>query len=161
EVEHYLGFHLQQRDAKKELQTTVQKSSEGITQYYHRIRSLWQKAKTPEEDRIDQFLNSMLPALSNSLLARRYTSAREVLDNARTVEDRRKDVRHNHPHLGRARHLITTGPASTFVPPRTGDTVRASTRPEATPATDLRRNPMSGPVAKKPEKWHGPWYEPE
>ena len=161
EVEHYLGFHLQQRDAKKELQTTVQKPSEGITQYYHRIRSLWQKAKTPEEDRIDQFLTSMLPALSNSLLARRYTSAREVLDDARTVEDRRKDVRHNHPHLGRARHLITTGPASTFVPPRTGDTVRASTRPEATPATDLRRNPMSGPVAKKPEKWHGPWYEPE
>jgi hypothetical protein len=83
EVEHYLGFHLQQWDARKELQTTAQKPSEGITQYYHRIRSLWQKAKTPEKDRIDQFLTSMLLALSNSLLARRYTSSCEVLDDAR------------------------------------------------------------------------------
>lgn len=167
EVEHYLGVHLQQRDAKKELQAITQKPNEGVTQYYHRIRSLWQKAKTSEDDRVDQLLTSMLPALSSSLLARRYTSVRELLDDARTVEDRKKDVRHNYPRLGRGRPFLTSDIASTTSSQRTDNTAHAPTMPEAprttssTAVADSRTNAMFGPVAKKPEKWSGPWYEPQ
>ncbi len=74
EVEHYMGFHLQQQQAKKDLQTISQQSNKAISAYYHQIHSLWQKAKTPEEDRVDQFLVTMLPGLSSSLLAKDYTS---------------------------------------------------------------------------------------
>ena len=87
EVEHYLGFHLQQRQAKKDLQTISQQNNEAISAYYHQIQSLWQKAKTPEEDCVDQFLVIMLPHLSNTLLTKDYTSVRDLLDNTRTIED--------------------------------------------------------------------------
>jgi Retrotransposon gag protein len=63
EVEHYMGFHLLERQAKRDLRTIVQNPSESISQYYHRIRPLWQRAKTPESDRIDQFMTIMLPGI--------------------------------------------------------------------------------------------------
>ena len=60
EVEHYLGFHLQQRDARKELQTTAQKPSEGITQY-HRIE---ENPLSDDNDHVSKHgSENMLPAL--------------------------------------------------------------------------------------------------
>jgi hypothetical protein len=57
EVEHYMSVHLQQREAKRDLRVISQR--EKISEYYHRIRSRWQKAKTAEDDRVDQFLATM------------------------------------------------------------------------------------------------------
>ncbi len=34
-VEHYMGFHLQQQQAKKDLQTISQQSNKAISAYYH------------------------------------------------------------------------------------------------------------------------------
>ena len=70
EVEHYMGLHLQERDAKKELLTIKQSQDEGITEYYHRIKTIWQKAKATEYERIDKFLTTMLPSLPAPFLAR-------------------------------------------------------------------------------------------
>jgi hypothetical protein len=83
EVEHYMRFHLQERKAKKELKTIGQKQGEGIDEYYHRIRPLWQKANIPESDKVDQFLTTMIPGLSSSLLAKSYGKVRNLLDEVR------------------------------------------------------------------------------
>jgi hypothetical protein len=74
------------------LKTISQEQGEGIDEYYHRIRPLWQKANIPESDRVDQFLTTMIPGLSSSLLARSYGKVRDLLDGVRIIEDRRKDV---------------------------------------------------------------------
>ena len=50
EVEHYMSVRLQHREAKRDLQVISQRQGEKISEYYHRIRSRWQKAKTPEDD---------------------------------------------------------------------------------------------------------------
>ena len=63
-------------------------------EFYHRIRPLWQKAKTPESDSVDQFLTTMNPGLSTSLLSKSYDRVRDLLDEVRVVEDRKKDVSH-------------------------------------------------------------------
>jgi hypothetical protein len=60
EVEHYMSVHLQQREAKRDLQVISQRHGENISEYYHRIRSLRQKAKAPEDDRVDQFLTTTI-----------------------------------------------------------------------------------------------------
>jgi len=118
EVEHFMGFHLQGRRAKKELQIISQNQGEGIDEFYHRIRPLWQKAKTPESDRVDQFLTTMTPGLSTSLLSKSYDRVRDLLDEVRVIEDRKKDVSHRHPRQQRGPALRESGrdnPPSTVV----------------------------------------------
>jgi hypothetical protein len=150
EVEHYMGLHLQERDAKKELLTVKQRQDEGITEYYHRIRTIWQKAKATECERIDKFLTTMLPSLSGSLLSKNYINVRDVLDDARTVEDRKKDIQSNYPRYNR-KDMSGSKPL---------------TRPRAigtsAPNSDSPRSPNAsfGPVAKKPDGWVGTWYDP-
>jgi hypothetical protein len=39
----------------------------------------------------------MIPGQSSSLLAESYGEVRDLLDEVRIIEDRRKDVFHNHP----------------------------------------------------------------
>jgi hypothetical protein len=94
------------------------------------------KAKAPEGDRAHQFLTTMLPNLSGSLLAKQYTNVRELLDDARTVEGRRKDIHYNHQRTPCPHH----------------PTMKLST------TTDQRWNAPNasfGPVAKRPEGWLG------
>jgi hypothetical protein len=45
-----MSVQLQQQEAKRDLQVISQRQGEKINEYYHRIRSCWQKAKTPEDD---------------------------------------------------------------------------------------------------------------
>jgi hypothetical protein len=56
------------------------------------VYKLWRKAKTPETERVNKLLTTMLPSLPAPLIAREYTHPRELLDDARTVEDRKNDV---------------------------------------------------------------------
>jgi hypothetical protein len=159
EVEHYMGLHLQERDAKKELLTIKQRQDEGITEYYHRIRTIWQKAKATEYERIDKFLTTMLPSLSGSLLSKNYANVRDVLDDARTVEDRKKDIQSNYPRYNRKDMSGST--AKTTMPGN-----KPLTRPGAigtsAPNSNSPRSPNTsfGPVAKKPDGWVGTWYDP-
>jgi hypothetical protein len=133
EAEHYMGLRLLERQAKRDLHTIVQKPDEGISEYYHRIRPLWKRAKTSEPDCIDQFMTTMIPRLSRSLLVRSYDNVRDLLDNARTIEDRQKDIDY---HLRRRRVGVTS-----------------------TTHTNLSLVTRS-PVAEKPNSWSGQWYEP-
>jgi hypothetical protein len=166
EVEHFIGYHLQEREAKKALQTIKQQTNEGVSEYYHRIRALWQKAKVPEDERIDKFLTTMLPGIASTLLSKTFTTVREALDEARTVEDRRKDLFSNHPRLPRNKGLSTTatGKESTTPTGRAPRTTAEDTSRGSTPAkstTSSHPNTKFDPVAKKPEGWVGNWHDPE
>ena len=97
EIEHYMGIHLQSRDAKKELLTVIMKWGESVSEYYHRIFKLWQKAKTPVEQRIEKFLVTLKPSISRSLMGSVFIDFCPLLDEARRIEDRRKDVAHHFP----------------------------------------------------------------
>ena len=173
EVEHFMNIHLQEGDAKKELLSIKQRQGESITQYYHRIRPLWQKAKTGEEERIEKFLTTMHPRLSGSLLSRDYDSVRELLDNARKVEDRKKDIHFNYPHhMQKPDHTQKVGnetersTAGTVKPvsqrPNYKPGIRNDTGTTNAPRTSVSGNPNArfGPVAKKPNGWFGVWHDP-
>jgi hypothetical protein len=137
EIEHYTGVATQRRDARRELQRVTQRPNERINDYYHRLSSLWQKAGTPEEDRVDQFLTTMSPTLSISL-ASGGRSLRELLDDARTVESINKEAQHKTANF----HYR---------------------RPPAPDADRYQSTPNSrfGSVARKPEGWEGPWHNPQ
>jgi len=166
EVEHYMGFHLQQRQAKKDLQTIKQEQGENISQYYHRIRILWQKAKTPEGDRVDQLLTTILPGLSAPLLSKSYVRLRDLLDDARIIEDRKKDISYNHPRQwrGQAPRDTTSHYDPKVKQPTSKTNAKTSEREtlknlSSFPDSFLHRNLT--PTAMKPERWIGRWYNAE
>ena len=166
EVEHYMSVHLQQREAKRDLQVICQRHGEKISEYYHRIRSLWQKAKTPEDDRVDQFLTTMSPSLSTSLLSKSYTRVRDLLDEARVIEDRKRDISYTHPRQQRGQPPRQP-PRQTTPLPTTRPTFKTDTKSSE---KDISRNHASEPsrsnrsivpTATKPEGWVGKWHDSE
>jgi hypothetical protein len=173
EIEHYLGYHLQEREARKSLISIAQRPDEPISEYYHRIYKLWQKAKTTETERVEKLLTTMLPYLSAPLIARGYKGTRELLDDARTVEDRKKDVAFSHPR-NKARVTTTWSGSVTASNSRLGEGAARTRIPDdrpltrsgatgtSTPNSNSPRSPNArfGPVAKKPDGWVGTWYDP-
>jgi hypothetical protein len=60
----------------------------------------------------------MIPGLSSSLLAESYGEVQDLLDEVRIIEDRRKDIFHNHPRQQRGQALRESrrdNPSSTMV----------------------------------------------
>ena len=114
EIEHYMGIHLQSRDAKKELLTVTMNGGESVSEYYRRIFKLWQKAKTPIDERIEKFLVTLKPSISNSLMCSVFTDFRPLLDEARRIEDRRKDVAHHFPPPDKPAATKNSGQRSNF-----------------------------------------------
>lgn len=164
EVEHWMGIHLQQRDAKKELLTITMRSDEQVSKYYHRIFLLWQKAKTPNDERIDKFLVTLKPYISTPLMNRRFSSIRKLLDKARLIEDRQKEVSTYHPWPDRqttlskntnrdrgnsSRHATTSMPSAA---------ASKTTRPTTTQSNIAA---VTAPTATKLTGWAGTWYDPE
>jgi Retrotransposon gag protein len=164
EVEHYMGLHLQKREARRELLTIKQRQDEGVTEYYHRIRAIWQKAKTLEDERVEKFLTTILPQLSFSLLGKTYTNVRDVLDDARKVEDRKKDIQSLKNRKGGTEDTPTTrrisSTARVWPSTRASHTTSADSTTTSCTIAVAGRNSRFGPVAKKPEGWTGVWYNP-
>ena len=161
ELEHYLGVHLQLKEAKRELLSIKQQPTEPVTEYHQRLQRLWHRARTNEDERIEKFKVTMLPSLSSSLLARNYTRVRDLLDDARQIEDLKKDILHYHPR-DRPRRSATQGFGAnrdpTLSTSRIAPPAPASTR--FTAARHPPRNAALTPTSKKPNGWVGPWYDP-
>lgn len=164
-----MGLHHQAKDAKKELLTIRMENNENVSEYYHRIFKLWQKAKTPVEDRVETFLTTMKPGISTSLIGREYTDLKELLETARRIEVRRKDVAHSFPRGGDGksekvgnntnRNQSRTNAGST---PSSSSNVGQKDKVTA-PAryTGGHPNDKFGPVNKKPDGWVGEWFDGE
>ena len=160
EIEHYMGIHLQSRDAKKELITITMKSGESVSEYYHRIFKLWQKAKTPIDERIEKFLVTLKPSISNSLMGSVFTDFRPLLDEARRIEDRRKDVAHYFPppeKSGPSKNSGREGKSSS------GQTSISDSRQSSAKEKKSGDHPNSkfSATIVKPAGWIGVWYDPD
>ena len=55
-IENYIGIYHQKKNIKKELQTAKISTTKNVSEYYHRLFKLWQRADTLLEDRIDIFI---------------------------------------------------------------------------------------------------------
>ena len=88
------GVHRLKADAKRELLKITLQHSETVSQYYRRIFKLWQHTETPADERIEKFIRTMRPILSNPLLGRKYTDIKVLLDEARSIEEIKRDCRY-------------------------------------------------------------------
>jgi hypothetical protein len=171
ELENMMGVHLEIRNAKKELRHIAMKQGEKVSEFFHRIHPLWCTAKVPEDEQIEQFLTTLLPHFTNGLLAEDHTSIMELFDKVRKVESRKVDQQDKHP-----RTPFNKGSAApsgnrsntanrTSTPASTSSSNRASTNASASASTRAtgtsHPNDKFGAVAKKPDGWAGPWFDPE
>jgi Retrotransposon gag protein len=147
----YMGLQFQQHDAEQALLSITQKEKETVTQYYHRISTLWNLAQTSEERRIYKFLTSIRPTIGTSLLDRNFSTVSEALNSARVVEERRKGMDANYPRSF-VRNKQSVGGAV--------ESVSAQSSPRIS-RTEPHPNNRFGPVAKKPSGWIGTWYDSE
>ena len=165
EIEHYMGIHLQSRDAKKELLTVTMKGGESVSEYYHRIFKLWQKAKTPVDERIEKFLVTLKPSISNSLMGSVFTDFRPLLDEARRIEDRRKDVAHHFPRPDKPAATKNSSQRSNFSSGQSstqssgGKSASSSINQTSSKKSDDRPNAKLMPTIVKPAGWVGTWYD--
>lgn len=159
EIRLYMGIQFQEHDAEKTLLTITQKEKESITEYYHRISALWNIAQTSENQRIRKFVTSIRPTISTSLLNQTFTSIKEALENARIVEERRKDIDTNYPRS----FAKNRAPGQSATTKQTQGTSWTSDPPSGQVSTRTGSHPNNrfGPVAKKPSGWIGSWYNPE
>jgi hypothetical protein len=166
ELENMMGVHMEARIAKKELRHITMNKNEKVSEFFHRIHPLWCVAKVPEDEQIEQFLATLLPYLTNGLLAEEFTSVTSLFDKIRKIESRKIDQNDKHPLNIPAKGTTPTAGSrttqnqgasqlSTPAKPASG-TVANNTRASVT-----YPNEKFGPVAKKPEGWSGAWYDPE
>lgn len=162
EIENYMGIHHQKKNAKKELLTIKMNKTESVSEYYHRLFKLWQRAGTSLEDRIDQFIGSVTPGISNALQAREYKDFTKLLEDARRVEGYRKDMFNNFysnkekPEKTNKFSMPVRGFQKTISPIIT-TTEKSSTSAAKTP----HPNEKFRPVNKRPEGWTGLWFDSE
>lgn len=125
-------------------------NNESASEFYHRVFKLWQKAKTPTDERIEQFLATLKPGTAHTLMNGKYTEIRPLtrLENLKT--DKKKT------------------PAATLV--RTAcrhpriQVAQAPPRGQASSSTSSKPNESNsklGPVATKLVGWIGTWHKLE
>ena len=168
EVEHYMGIHLQTTQAKKDLTTIKMKPEESVNEYYHRIFKLWQRAKTLEEDRIRQFLVTIKPTISAALVGTDFTTMRTLLDKARTIEDRKKEISFTHFKDNKFNNPRNTGASNTSTFANSHSRSNTSNPAQPRPSSSASTKPAEDspnrkfmPCATKPAGWVGQWHEPE
>ncbi|THC94022.1 hypothetical protein EYZ11_006494 [Aspergillus tanneri] len=87
DVEHYIDIHLLADTVNFDLQSVAQRRNEIVTQNFHRLLDLWDKAETPECERVKKLEITLLPGLSALYVKRHYT-VREVLYEVRRVKEK-------------------------------------------------------------------------
>lgn len=158
EIEHYMGIHNQAADARKTLYEMIMGENETVDELYHKMHQLWKLAKVPEAERIDQFITSLRPYLSNSITNIRFTTVREVVDEVRLTETRKKMINNKY-----ARNNLRNN-ASNNASNRTNQNSQNqnnNNKPRNSTAFTENPNEKLIPCAKKPTGWVGTWYEPE
>ena len=161
EIEHYMGIHLQSRDAKKELIAITMKGGESVSEYYHRIFKLWQKAKTPVDERIEKFLVTLKSSISSSLMGSVFTEFRLLLDEARRIEDRRKDVAQHFPRPEKQLPSKNAGKGSNFLGGQSTKGKSSYSPSHQIKKTKDRPSTKPAPTIVKPTGWTGAWYDPD
>ena len=168
EIESYLGIAYLTKDAKKELKEISMNKDETVTEYYHRMFKLWQRAKIPADERIETFKDTLRPNIALSLLGRDFISLETLLHEARKIEQGRKEMNQKYAKSESQKPAKTTTSPSSSVGRGLNKTTTATSstsitvKPKATTTNSaISANPNSkfGQVSTKPEGWVGAWYE--
>lgn len=150
-----MGVHLQATEAKHELLTIAMKNTESVSKYYHRIFKLWTKAQTPTADKIVKFTRSLKPGISITLLRRKFTDIKAVLNEARAIKDAWKEITYTFPRQDNRQFSsspFTQGSNSCGSAAANGSSVTANRGLEG-------KNRK--PIATKLAGWSGAWYDPD
>ena len=167
EIEHYLGLHMQGTEAKHQLASIKMKNDESVDEYYHRIYKLWQKAGVSEVDRIRQFIVTLRPLYSASLVSITFTKMRDLLDRARTIEDRKKEIGYTHfdnnqsKNRGTGSNNQSSSTSGNTTQPRSNQTNAAAANTTKLEGRASNPNAKFMPCLTRPEGWVGKWYGPE
>ena len=113
------------------------------------------------------FLVTLKPSISNSLMGSVFTDFRPLLDEARRIEDRRKDVAHHFPRPDKPaatknssqRSNSSGGQSSTQS--SGGKSASSSINQTSSKKSDDRPNAKLMPTIVKPVGWVGTWYDPD
>jgi hypothetical protein len=165
ETEFYMGIHLQADRASHELRDITQQKDETVTHYYHRLLSLWAKAGTSEPERVKQFKSTLAPAIASSLYAHRYTNTRELLEDARHVEEACLETNFCYPRTTRSRDTNakpSTNNNSSQPRWKNGNSQGPISNTATTSMNNnYKINDKLRPTATKPAGWVGHWFNPE
>ena len=80
--------------AKKELREVSMGKDETVTEY---VFKLWQRARTPPEDRVETIKNTLKPSIAVPLLGKDFDNLETLLHQARKIEQGRKIYNHQRP----------------------------------------------------------------
>lgn len=158
-----MGIHNQESEARKQLYEMTMRKNETVDELFHKMFNLWQQAKTSERERIDQFVTSLRPYLSNFITNMRFSTVRAAFDEIRLTEIRKKVIYNKYL---RSNPKINTSRNSQFFQNKNNnnnklrnfapsDNINTNTNSNAHPNEKLK------PCAKKSSNWVGAWYEPE
>lgn len=167
EIEHYMGIDWMVSPAKRELNTIVIKPGESVNEYYHRIFTLWENAKTPGGERMEMFLERLKPSISYPLLGHKYANMRELLDAARSIEYINKNnITKNFPRNENSHPWNANSSEASGSSPREsgGSAVAAGAAAAGAKDKSGRTSNVNAkffPTSTKPAGWRGTWYEPE
>lgn len=159
--------HTQDQDAKQELKTIVMRGTENVSEYYSRNFPLWQKAKTPQDERIYKFMTTVKLAVANALVGRRFADVYALLDEAKIIE-KQKDIGRSHPRQEKfsSKNAIsyTSSTKTAEKEPATPSrrSITSTTVSKAIPAAiGADPNAALKPTARKPSGWIGAWHNRE
>lgn len=172
EVQTMLGVQFQPTDARRELELTIQRKDESVSQYYARLRTLWHRAKTPEPDRLFKLRSSLAPAFSNALLGRKFDSSKDcylaLLDIENEIKARNLERQRANPET-----KSRDKPSSGFSKSSSNNTPNHSASysakgPSSEPrddhipsAAEKAHNASFPPCSQKPAGWMGFFWKPQ
>lgn len=157
EIEHYMGIHNQESDARKLLYEMTMGEKETVDELYHKMFHLWNLAKIPEKERIDQFITSLRPHLSTSITNMRFISVREAVDEVRLTETRKRIINDKYAKTNPKTNNNSNNNLKNSQPSLNKNNNKQKS---SGPAMD-NANEKFIPCTKKPTGWVGVWYEPE
>ena len=146
-VENYIDITQYKANTKKKLITITMKQDGTISEFYHRIFALWTMAGTQSEDQIKMFQALLLPWISNQLSIKWYTDFNTLLQDAKLMEEMRKEnticfSRWNKPTYNWSSGSSCVAPTSTSISKNTSGN-------SATKSFSDRQRSYTNPVATK------------
>ncbi|KAL6228979.1 hypothetical protein BDW75DRAFT_246144 [Aspergillus navahoensis] len=155
-IEFYMGIHLQADQASRELRDITQRKDKT---------PVGQKLAPHEPERVKQFKGTPAPAIASSLYAHRYTNTRELLEDARRVEEAYLETNFRYPRAPRNKDTnakSTTNNNNSQPRWRNGNAQGTISDTPTTSAVNIHKaNEKLRPTATKPAGWIGHWFNPE
>jgi hypothetical protein len=117
------------------------------------------------DERVEIFQTTLKPGISYALIDREYTDFKTLLDDARRIEARRKELAHTFSKDKDDRDKKSKNDRSSVNTRTVTQTISTDSTSQKKPSFEkpngVHPNAKFGPVSKKPEGWIGRWFDGE